>query len=182
MTITKTITLYHFDELAEDIQDKVAEKLYDINVNYDWWEFVYEDAEKIGIDVTEFDLYRRTIDGKLKEHLIDSINSVLSEHGQSTDTYSLAQSYLKDYNEEYKIWIKQQNREGCEDWSEDDWRYEFKYSDEADIMARNYRKDMLETYLGVLNKEYEYLTSKESISETLLVNEYTFTEDGSVYS
>ena len=179
MTTTKTITLYSFSELSESVQDKVVENMWEINVHYDWWEAVYEDAENIGIDIKEFDLDHGTISGELDWHLIDSINSVLSEHGESTDTYSVAKSYLEDYNEEYKKWIVNQDTSGCEDWSEDDWYNEFRFSDEVDNMALNYRKDMLETYRVLLNKEYDYLTSREAIIETILVNDYVFTEDGS---
>lgn len=182
MPTTKTITLYTFDELSESVQNKVVDKMYEINVDYNWWENVYKDAERIGLEITEFDTYRHTIDGKLKEHLIDSINSVIAEHGESTDTYFLAKNYLNDYNEAYKKWLSQQDKEGYEHWSDDDWKAEFKYSEEADNMAINYRKNMLETYLVILNKEYEYLTSKESIVETIHINEYTFTEDGTLYS
>ena len=179
MTTTKAITLYNFDELSESAQDKVVENMWEINVDYDWWEFVYYDAESIGIKIKEFDLYRGTIKGDLWADLLNSINSVLSEHGESTDTYSVAKSYLEDYEEEYKKWIANQEKEGCEDWSEDDWYNEFKYSEEVDNLALDYRKDMLETYRVMLNKEYDYLTSKEAIVETILANEYNFTEDGS---
>lgn len=178
MTTTKTITLYTFSELSESVQNKVVENMWEINVDYDWWESVYEDAENIGIKIKEFDLYRGTIGGELEWHLIDSINSAL-QHGESTDTYSVAKSYLEDYQEEYKKWIVQQNREGYEDWSEDDWYNEFKYSEEVDNLALNYRKDMLETYRVMLNKEYDHLTSKEAIVETILANDYMFIEDGS---
>jgi hypothetical protein len=32
-----------------------------------------------------------------------------------------------------------------------------------------------------LEKEYEYLTSEETIKESLIANEYDFTEDGKIY-
>ena len=47
--------VYKFSELSETSQQKAIEKLFDINVDCDWWEFVYEDfknlCKTIGIDV-----------------------------------------------------------------------------------------------------------------------------------
>ncbi len=53
-----TIKLYEFDELSERAQEEAIEKLSDINVDYDWWKYVYEDAERIGLKINEFDLER----------------------------------------------------------------------------------------------------------------------------
>ena len=52
---TKIIQLYEFDELPEDIRKKVVDRLGRINVDYGWWEFVYDDffrlAKTFGIEV-----------------------------------------------------------------------------------------------------------------------------------
>ena len=45
-TITTVKTVYSFDELGEDAQEKAIENLYDLNIDYDWWEFVFEDADE----------------------------------------------------------------------------------------------------------------------------------------
>lgn len=52
---TKIIQLYEFDELPEDIRKKVVDRLGSINVDYGWWEFVYDDffrlAKTFGVKV-----------------------------------------------------------------------------------------------------------------------------------
>lgn len=52
---TKTITLYSFDELSDKAKQKAIENLYDLNVDYEWWENTYDDfhsmAKYFGIDV-----------------------------------------------------------------------------------------------------------------------------------
>ncbi len=52
---TKTIQLYEFKEFSEEIKKKVIKKLCCINVDYGWWEFVYDDfcnlAKTSGIKV-----------------------------------------------------------------------------------------------------------------------------------
>ena len=56
---THTINTYSFNELSEEAQQKAIENLSDINVNFDWWNFTYEDAKNIGLKITSFDLDRR---------------------------------------------------------------------------------------------------------------------------
>lgn len=58
-------TLYKFDELSDDAKQKAVENLWDINVDYDWWQFTYdaivEAGQAIGIDsvnIEGFDLDR----------------------------------------------------------------------------------------------------------------------------
>ena len=55
---TKTINLYSFDELREESKKKAIQNLWDINVDYDWWQFIYDDAKQIGLKLTGFDLDR----------------------------------------------------------------------------------------------------------------------------
>ena len=43
MPITKTITLYKFDELSEEAQNNALSKLWDINVDNDWWEHILDE-------------------------------------------------------------------------------------------------------------------------------------------
>jgi len=50
------VLLLTFDELDRDMQEKVVEKMRDINVGYvDWWDYLIdnfiEDCKKIGVDV-----------------------------------------------------------------------------------------------------------------------------------
>lgn len=51
----QTKILFSFDELPAKVRAKVLEKNRDVNVDYDWWDFVYEDfqqlAEYFGLDV-----------------------------------------------------------------------------------------------------------------------------------
>src|SRR5689334_19678539 len=47
--------IYKFSELTEDAKKKAIENLSDINADYSWWDFVYEDFDQfcslIGIEV-----------------------------------------------------------------------------------------------------------------------------------
>lgn len=93
-TFTTKHTVYNFDELSEDAKQKALENLYDINVNYDWWEFIYEDAENIGLKITGFDLDRnKHATGRLIHELPEVCKAIMSEHGEITDTYQLAKKW-----------------------------------------------------------------------------------------
>lgn len=54
----------------ESIPDRIKECIFskhgDISVDYEWWQFVYEDAENVGIKITSFDTDRgNSISGRL---------------------------------------------------------------------------------------------------------------------
>ena len=44
---TRTYNVYKIDELPKESKQKAIEKYYDINVNWDWWDFTYEDAVQV---------------------------------------------------------------------------------------------------------------------------------------
>lgn len=51
---TKTITLYSFDELSDDAKEKAIDKLYNLNVDYEWWDSTFDDAKRIGLEIRGF--------------------------------------------------------------------------------------------------------------------------------
>ena len=142
---TVTTNLYQYDELTDEAKEKVLEMLDDLNVCHDWWEFTYDDAKNIGLEITSFDTYRGEITGDLIETPGEVKKLVMKNHGKDCDTYK--------YVEQFDM-----RREVDE--------YEFKYG-------------LLQEYLSILNKEYEYLTSQEAIEENIRANEYEFTSSGS---
>lgn len=93
-------TVYDFDELTPDAQAAAIEKLYDINVDFDWWDNVYYDAEQIGLKITEFDTYRGTIGGHLTEDMGTVCKLILDNHGLTTSTYVLAEKNLHRHGED----------------------------------------------------------------------------------
>jgi hypothetical protein len=165
-TITKTITLYKFDELSKEQQQKAVDNLRDINVDHDWWEFTYEDAERIGLKITSFDLDRnRHANGELLNAAEDVARKIIEEHGKDTETYKLAEQYLKDYKKIEPLYLA------------DDESFDDLYSE----LNTDFLSSLLEEYSVVLQNEYEYLCSDESVIETIEANDYDFTKDGKIY-
>lgn len=148
----KTINIYKFDELSEEVQEKVIQDNYHINVDHEWWEYIYEDAENVGLRISSFDIDRGSIDISSGKYLTEVIDLILDNHGKDTDTYLLADQYNNELE--------------CLKWP----------CIEAAEVA--FLKDIGECYLSMLRKEYEWLTSEEMIKETIEANEYDFDESG----
>lgn len=90
-----TVKLYKYDELSDLAKDVALERFYDINVDCDWWDFTEDDAEQIGLDITEFDLYHREIKGKFLDSGEGVANLIIKNHGDKTETYKDANSMYK---------------------------------------------------------------------------------------
>lgn len=169
--------IYTFDELSEDAKEKAIEELYDINVNYDWWEYTYEDAKWVGLKLTGFDIGRGSYcEGELIEGMEKVIENILSNHGESCGTHKLA----TEYKETSDVLTKQMNEAYNDDSDEGYERYS-ELETEFEDLENEFLKELLNEYLTMLRNEYEYLTSEEAIIETIRTNEYEFTEDGKLF-
>ena len=155
MRIMKT-KVYPFDELSEDAKDKVIENLWDINIFHEWWEVTYEDAENVGIKITSFDIDRGSYCKGDIDDAIDTARAILKEHGDKCETWQTA----KDFHDAVA-------KDG-----ED--------TDDFEILCSEFKYSILEDYRIILQKEYEHLTSRETIIESIKINEYEFTEDGKI--
>lgn len=190
----ETINIFAFEELSEEAKKKVLREFCDINVNYGWWESIYNDAENVDIKIDSFDIDRgNSISGSFDD-LETVCNKIIIEHGESTETAILALEYL------YKFIVLNARLDRAVDvMDEIDRRYDDLNPEKADRvydtadgiiedcedtiqdLAEEFEREILECYLTILRKEYEYLTSEDVIIETIQANEYEFTEDGSQY-
>jgi hypothetical protein len=190
----ETINIFTFEELSEEAQEKVLQEFSGINVNYEWWEFIYDDAKNVGVEIDGFDIGRgNRISGSIDD-LETVCNKIIIEHGESTETAILALEYLDKF-----IVLNARLDRAVDVMDEIDRRYEDLNPEKADRvydtadgiiedcedtiqdLAEEFEREILECYLTILRKEYEYLTSEEAIIETIQANEYEFTEDGSQY-
>lgn len=175
-------TLYTIDELNDGAREKALERLYDLNVDYDWWEHIYEDAATIGLQITGFDLgSRKNITGRLTETLRDCCALIRKHHGKECDTFKTARQYLKGYARALEAW-RACELETCpedhEDYSPSDWLNNFDNLEEYEDIEEDFRKALLQDYFSMLEREYDYQTSEEQVLESVRANEYLFTEDG----
>lgn len=138
--------VYTFDELAERAKENARNWYREGGLDYEWWDFIYEDAERIGLKLESFDLDRRLhATGRLTVSGRDCARAIIEDHGKECDTYKVAISHI--------------------------------FSREA-FDEEEFLKDLLHSYAWLLQREYEYLLSDESVDESIQANEYEFTENG----
>lgn len=160
-----------YDELSDDAKEKVVQRFWDINVDQEWWQFVYDDAQQIGLQITGFDLDRnKHATGKLKAATHEVLELILKNHGEQTDTYKLALDY-KTQLEAIKTKPEYLDPECLTGLS-----YEGEQAIED--LETQFEQDLLNEYADILQKEYDWRTSREQIEETIRANEYEFNEEG----
>ena len=166
---TIEIKVYLFSELSEDAKEKAIEGLSDINVHYDWWNFTYEDAERIGLKITSFDLDRnRHATGELNTAAAEVCANIFKEHGETCETFKTATKFMEAWQPIFNEYMNEESE-----------KYESQESELAmQDLEEDFLKSILDDYSIILQKESEYLQSKEAIIETIEANNYEFDEDG----
>ena len=160
---------YTFSELSEDAKQKAIESLYDINVDYEWWEFIYEDAGRIGLEIDGFGLDRGLhASGGLTLSAVEVAQNIIESHGEKCETYKLAQEFLHEHAPIFSEYMNEESENYESKELEDDMTY----------LEDEFTKDLLNEYASMLQREFEHLTSEEVIAQTIEANGYEFTEDG----
>lgn len=154
----KTVELYQYSELSDQAKEKAREWFLKGAFDYNWYEFIYQDAATIGLKITSFDIYHGTIDGEWMESPYKVIELIKKNHGEQCETFKTALQYEAEF---LKLGEDEDGNQIEDENIEDD----FKHS-------------LLEDYLIMLRKEVEYIESEEAISEMMIANEYTFLKDG----
>jgi hypothetical protein len=100
----EVFNIYIFEELAEEVQQKLIDRYRYVAVEYnDWYDYILDEIERQGGNLIEFDVDRGTIRIDLEESPIRFANNVVNHHGSDYDTYKISQQYLdgklsdKDY-------------------------------------------------------------------------------------
>lgn len=164
--------IYKFEELSSDAQAKAIDNLRDINVDYDWWQFTYYNAQEIGLKITSFDLDRnRHAKGNFLLSANEVAQNVLSNHGVECETYKTAQNFMNDWQPIFNDYLDE-NSENYESGE-----LENKLSE----LEEDFLNNLLKDYSIILQNECDYLQTDEAVKETIVANEYEFTKDGKMY-
>ena len=140
-TITKTYL--KFTELSESCQDKVVNKLLDINITSDWHESTYE-----------------YYDSKLK----------------ALGFYDIKMEFSGFYSQGDGASFTAKHKRGIIYKSSQYYHSNTMRCDESDTLLMVARR-IAERLYKSLYSDYEYLTSKESIIETIEANDYEFDKE-----
>jgi len=175
-TITTVTNVYSFNELSNEAKQKAISHFCDINVDYDWWNYTYEDAANIGLKITSFDIGRGSYcKGVFANNAYEVANLIIKNHGEICESYKTAQMFINEWNalvSEMSDGINKQKV--CEDKTNE-------FDDLADYLENEFLKNICEDYRIILQKEYESLTSEKAVIETIEANDYQFTESGEMF-
>ncbi len=158
--------VYKFNELSKDIQQKVIENNYNINVDDSYWyESIIEDAKNIGLDITDFDFdsasFVRNISGKFLLSANEIAQNIFNQHGESCETYKTAASFMEQWQPVFNTYMETEEGEST-----------------LIDMEDSFLNSLLYDYKKILQTEHDYMTSSEAIKETIEANEYEFTSNG----
>jgi hypothetical protein len=165
---------YKFDELSDEAKDEAVEKLYDINLDYEWYESTYEDAENIGLKIKGFDLDRMNCDGEFMVSSLECAGKIIAEHGETCETHKTAKFFLQEWDKLVEKYSDGINKNVVT------YENESVFDTEADDLESDFLRSLCEDYRIMLQHEVDYLSSEEAIIETIQCNDYEFTEDGNL--
>jgi hypothetical protein len=156
---TEKNNVYKFEELSEESKDLALENYWSINVDHDWWFYGVSDAAKeLGLEIQSFDLGRDwSIDIKYHTYFYKIAEDILKTFSRNWEIFKISQYFLN-------------NIKGLDQNDEEYERLEYEYC-----------KALENEFLNLLKAEYDFLTSKEMIKDTLVLNSYNFTKNGKIY-
>lgn len=170
---TVKVKLYEYKELSDEAKEKALEHFADINTDYKWWKSVYSDAEDIGLKITSFELDRGSYcKGDFILDAEEVASAIIKNHGDMCETYKTASAYLKERSEVIDTAEKDEDGEFID---------EYKLNNKLNEIDSEFKRSLLEDYRIMLEHEYEYLSSREAIEETIKINDYQFTFDGKIF-
>lgn len=200
----ETRTLYFFNELSEDAKKKAIEKLRDINVDHQWWNFIYDDVQKIlgflGFqDITiEFSGFYSQGDGAsftgrysfnkewrkaLEEYdPLDHNDSGWKKFGEALEAASkIVEASTGEGHIEAEITRSDHHYSHENTVSFNVYSSEDMYADipeEAGEAFVDTCQNIMRHIYGKLEGSYDNLTGDEAVAECIIANEYEFTEKG----
>ena len=163
-TITQNI--YQFSELSPKAQQKAIDLFLEKSgpITDIWWKNIYDDAlETADLKIRGFEIDLRSINCYFTTDAKSSALRVISEHGETCTTYSIAKNFLSEL--------------AALELQEDTALTEVKLQELED----DYIDALSNEYLNILEREYEDLQSDDAIIEHFDSNDWEFYEDGRRY-
>lgn len=209
-TATKTDTVYKFDELSEQAKEKARDKWREGELDYEWWDSVYEDARAIGeilgiqMDNINFSGFCSQSHGarfngsyrfkKGWRKALDSYMPVSTKvdgkwvyNERNAEMHRLAMNLQKAqascfYRLEAVItYSGRYEHSGCTTIDVSDSEYYYRdIGDAEDDIADNLR-GIMDWIYSQLEREHDWRLADEQIDESIKSGEVEFLESGEVY-
>lgn len=207
-TITTEKTVYSFNELSESAKENARDWYRNGNLDYDWWQFVYDDAVTIGaiLGIEIGDRPVRVMNGKTWYKPDICFQGFYSQGDNSS--FSGSYSYAKGIKKTIRSHAPQdtelhriadelqalQSRCFYAVSARIDHGYRYGIIVSVDYDPPNYQslpgdveqeiEDLLKDFnswiFSRLESEYEYLNSDQAVDESIVANEYEFDEYGGI--
>lgn len=173
---TIEVNLYQFEELSNEAKENAIEKNRIMNVEHDWWDCTYESMKEVGVKINSFDIYYRNINITIEdsEH---TASKTIEYYGEGMEVVKISKRFIADRDALIKKLGEGNDIDGYSVKEE----FIDEYDEEIEYLEEEYRKEMAEEILTWLRDEYEYLQTDEAVAETLIANDYEFTEEGEIY-
>lgn len=184
-TETVEYKLYKYDELSDKAKEKALEGFYDFNVDYEWWDSSYdwfqEKLKEVGLKCKTFyfgldrDRFLEAVDLEFIDVAKFIETSVQAGVKKSIlDVADLTINYTRGYRHTFHtIDTYRGIPDRCPRLN--------KYLTSLIDRCNDKLGDMFSDFLSQLEEEYDYLTSREAIEESIRCNEYEFLEHGEFY-
>lgn len=195
--ITKEYIVYDYNDILQndELKQKVLQNYYDINNNYDWYDYIISEweskLEKIGFIKPEINFSGFWSQGDGASFTCEYIDiKTIAKYSNLFTNREINILYAL-YNYGYiEAGIKRNTHHYYHKYTVTNEFYDglmpvrYKHFQKIVDKLKNYISDIVldlcdEIYKD-LEKEYEYLTSEESILETIKANEYLFNESGKI--
>lgn len=194
---TINVDLFLFEELSDDAKKIAIEANRDINVDHAWYEFVYEDFEEnciFGVDNIYFSGFWSQGDGamfeyssipySLKKDFIDSLDlSPMRKNWLLNNIYASGRGkhsghYCHEKCCGHNIYWEINN--GDLNWDTNFYQWMEGFAEDFEQYVIDKYEDLCRDLYRALEDEYNHRTSDEVVAETLICNEYEFTENGEI--
>lgn len=186
----KEITVYGFSELVEDVQKNVVAHFRDINIDYEWWDCLYDDwntkLEAYGFSAPKiyFSGFYSQGDGACFDAgigLDQAFSKYQEEHPVKHERAVRAFLYecsarIVTTNHRYYHW----NTRYIEYDSSCGGKHLNAILDSLIDWLEEKRKEFCRAIYRELEQEYDYLTSDEAVKESIEANDYEFTAIGKI--
>lgn len=192
--------VYTFDELSQDAKQKALEDNAYINVEHDWYDYLLEEwrAKLEASGFTEADIqfsgFYSQGDGASFTASVDLVEWLKSRKlaNKYRALYEQAKlGYITASIDRVSSLYVHENTIKADidthyidvDYDTDRKRYDLieKQAEEVENILQEDARDVSKIIYRELENEYDYLTSEEAIKETILANEYEFTEGGKLW-
>lgn len=204
--MTQTIEVYSIDELSPEVKQKVIDNNRTINTDgFEWWDMTYDDfvtiASKFGFMLDKRAIYFSGFSNQGDGASFECKYILLSDWKRAHKSIAELKAYAPVDKELERIFKWYQKQIKSLHWTPEDesvsvYREGYYYHShtmratidddtdktppDIDAMVLAEARELADWLYATLERECEYLESDEVVLDTLKINEYTFTESGTM--